>query len=374
MGRDFPDSRSAMSQRRRLRELFLVAVGVAVSTGPVQAQRALQTNRLTQGDAVLVAFEPVIQQFRTSVVRVLRDTQNVSLGTVVSADGLILTKASEVDALRKISIQRGRETVSARVIGWSEAHDLAVLKAEGSGWTPVPWSATTDPPVGQLLVSPGPEKLPLSIGVVSVPRRSIKKDEMHGVLGIELEPVDEGAIIRNIFDNSAAAAARMKDFAIAVEEGATIVRIGTLEIRTRRQLIEEIRKHPPGETLTIEIRRDNQTLHLTTTLTHPFGDFLSRIAQQNRLGGSLSSRASGFPAAIQHDSVLKPEECGGPVVDLNGQVVGLNIARSGRTESLMIPARVIQEVLQEQQAGRLPAMRSQASLSPPPPPEVQVAP
>lgn len=367
MGRDFPDSRSAMSQRRRLRELFLVAVGVAVSTGPVQAQRALQTNRLTQGDAVLVAFEPVIQQFRTSVVRVLRDTQNVSLGTVVSADGLILTKASEVDALRKISIQRGRETVSARVIGWSEAHDLAVLKAEGSGWTPVPWSATTDPPVGQLLVSPGPEKLPLSIGVVSVPRRSIKKDEMHGVLGIELEPLDEGAVIRNIFDNSAAAAARMKI-------GDSIVRIGTLEIRTRRQLIEEIRKHQPGETLTIEIRRDNQTLHLTTTLTHPFGDFLSRIAQQNRLGGSLSSRASGFPAAIQHDSVLKPEECGGPVVDLNGQVVGLNIARSGRTESLMIPASVIQEVLQEQQAGRLPAMRSQASLIPPPPPEVQVSP
>ncbi len=52
--------------------------------------------------------------------------------------------------------------------------------------------------------------------------------------------------------------------------------------------------------------------------------------------------------------MLKPEECGGPVVDLNGQVVGLNIARSGRTESLMIPASVIQEVLQEQQAGKLP--------------------
>ncbi len=58
-----------MSQKRRLLELFLVAVGVAATAGPVQAQRALQTDRLTQGDAVLVAFEPVIQQIRTSVVR-----------------------------------------------------------------------------------------------------------------------------------------------------------------------------------------------------------------------------------------------------------------------------------------------------------------
>ena len=61
-----------------------MAVGLAISAGPVQAQRALQTDRLTQGDAVLVAFEPVIQSIRTSVVRVLKDTQNVSLGTVDS--------------------------------------------------------------------------------------------------------------------------------------------------------------------------------------------------------------------------------------------------------------------------------------------------
>lgn len=350
--------------KRRLRVLCCLAAGLAISAGPVQAQRALQTDRLTQGDAVLVAFEPVIQSIRTSVVRVLKDTQNVSLGTVVSADGLILTKASEIDALRKISIQRGRETIPARVIAWSEPYDLAVLKAEGSGWTPVTWNAAGDPPVGQLLVSPGTEKLPVSVGVVSVPRRAIEKDQIHGVLGIELESESDGAVIRNIFDNSAAASAGM-------QIGDTVIRIGTLEIQSRRQLIEEIRKHAPGETLTVEVRRNDRTLHLATTLTHPFGDFLSRIAQQNRLGGKLSSRASGFPAAIQHDSVLKPEECGGPVVNLDGQVIGLNIARSGRTESLMIPASIIQEVLQEQQAGKLPPLRSLSAPVPPPPPEAR---
>lgn len=353
-----------MCHRRRLRELFWMVTGLAIFAGPLHAQRALQNDRLTQGSAVLVAFEPIVQPIRNSVVRVLNDDRAVALGVVVSADGLILTKASEVDPLRKISVQRGRETIPARAVAWSEPNDLVVLMAEGSGWAPVSWSSSGDPAVGQFLITPGVTKRPVCIGVVSVPRRAIERDQTHGVLGVELEMDHEAAVIRNIFDNSAAANAGMRI-------GDIVVRVGTVEIQTRRQLIEEIRKHVPGETLSVEVRRSDRSLHLATTLTHPFGDFLSRIAQQNRLGGKLSSRASGFPAVIQHDSVLKPEECGGPVVTLDGDVVGVNIARSGRTESLMIPAETIREVLQAQQSGQLPPLRSIATATPPPPPEVR---
>ena len=45
---------------------------------------------------------------------------------------------------------------------------------------------------------------------------------------------------------------------------------------------------------------------------------------------------------LQHDSVLKPSECGGPLVDLDGKVVGINIARAGRTETYAIPSEVVQ--------------------------------
>ncbi len=38
--------------------------------------------------------------------------------------------------------------------------------------------------------------------------------------------------------------------------------------------------------------------------------------------------------------MLKPTDCGGPLVDLEGRVVGFNIARSGRTESYAVPANV----------------------------------
>src|SRR5687768_6091451 len=66
---------------------------------------------------------------------------------------------------------------------------------------------------------------------------------------------------------------------------------------------------------------------------------------QNQLGGELSRRRAGFPSVFQHDSVLQPNECGGPVVDLNGHAVGINIARAGRVASYAIPTSVVKEVL-----------------------------
>jgi serine protease Do len=63
------------------------------------------------------------------------------------------------------------------------------------------------------------------------------------------------------------------------------------------------------------------------------------------MGGSISERRSGFPLAIQHDSVLRPADCGGPVVDIEGQVVGLNIARAGRVESYALPAALVRETV-----------------------------
>ncbi len=56
--------------------------------------------------------------------------------------------------------------------------------------------------------------------------------------------------------------------------------------------------------------------------------------------------------------VLQPEECGGPLTDLDGHVVGLDIAPSGRVESLAIPAADLKSLLAEVTKGKfLPARR-----------------
>lgn len=327
------------------------------------AEKALPIDRLTNGSRVRVAFEPSIAAVRPLIVQVLLNDHPVALGMAVTGDGILITKASEIDPIHRLTIKHGKETHPARVVGWSEAHDLAVLKTEKTGWPAPNWHMGADPSVGQFLVTPGTEKTPIAVGVISVPRRAVEKDETHGVLGVQLAGVDR-AVIEDMFEQSAARAA-------GVRVGDEIARVGTVAINSRPDLIREIAKHPPGETVVLEIRRNGKVVVIPVTLGHPFGTFLSRIAQQNRLGGEISRRASGFPTVIQHDSTLKPEECGGPAVNIDGQIVGINIARSGRTESLMIPTSVVQEVLQSYRDGKLPQLRSASPATPPPPTDAE---
>ena len=73
----------------------------------------------------------------------------------------------------------------------------------------------------------------------------------------------------------------------------------------------------------------------------------------NSIGVGVSGRSDDFPAVFQHDTVLKPAECGGPVVDLSGKVVGMNIAHAGRTETYCIPTDMLFVAMYELMSGRL---------------------
>jgi serine protease Do len=73
----------------------------------------------------------------------------------------------------------------------------------------------------------------------------------------------------------------------------------------------------------------------------------------NLLGGPLSDRRTDFASALQHDSVLLPSQCGGPLVGLDGKVAGINVARAGRVESYAIPAATVGPLLAELKSGRL---------------------
>ena len=58
-------------------------------------------------------------------------------------------------------------------------------------------------------------------------------------------------------------------------------------------------------------------------------------------------RTGGFPTILQHDSVLRPTDCGGPLVDLDGRALGINIARAGRTESYAVPAEIVKPLVEK---------------------------
>jgi serine protease Do len=98
--------------------------------------------------------------------------------------------------------------------------------------------------------------------------------------------------------------------------------------------------------------RENHEINVRATLGRMSGLPATRGYWMNRMSGRMSQRRAGFPQAIQHDTVLEPEQCGGPVVNLAGQAVGLNIARAGRVETYAVPADVVKGLIRELRSGR----------------------
>ncbi len=171
--------------------------------------------------------------------------------------------------------------------------------------------------------------------------------QTRGVLGIRLVELESPAQVAEVFPGSAAENARL-------QPGDVIHKVNEISVHTHVTLVNEIGKYRPGDRLLLSVEREGEEYIVPATLSHPFGDFMSRIAMQNQMGGALSDRRSGFPQVIQHDTVLRPEDCGGPLLDLSGAAVGINIARTGRTESFAIPDDVVRGLLGDLIAGRYP--------------------
>jgi serine protease Do len=65
----------------------------------------------------------------------------------------------------------------------------------------------------------------------------------------------------------------------------------------------------------------------------------------SQMRGEVSLRAEGFDQAIEHDTALPPWLCGGPLVNLDGKAIGINIARASRVSTYALPARLAKRVL-----------------------------
>jgi S1-C subfamily serine protease len=134
-------------------------------------------------------------------------------------------------------------------------------------------------------------------------------------------------------------------------------------VRDTESLAKALGDLRPGDELTFRVVREGAEKELKVTMPRRLPDF-DRGAFQNAMGGQLSERRGGFPVILQHDTVLKPSDCGGPVVDLDGKAVGINIARAGRTETYAIPSEVIETLIPEFIAGKFPALALPKAISP----------
>ncbi|QDT43546.1 putative periplasmic serine endoprotease DegP-like precursor [Gimesia alba] len=307
--------------------VFSVFTGWLGSAG--YAWEQLRPSQLTSGSQMRKAFRSVVSTPRSWTVRIRSNGKEACLGAIVGSDGWILTKASQLDGAVTCELSTS-ERYEAEIVGVDGKLDLALLKIKAKNLSTVKWQSATDPKVGQWLVTPGLSMSPVSVGVLSVPRRAIKP--APGVLGVRIDDAEGGARVKQVMRESGAEEA-------GLQPGDVILNVAGENIKSASALSSFVQKYLPGDRLLVKILRENEELTAVVVLTDPQMLIYDRLREmQKKMGGALSRRKTGFTEVLQHDTVLRPEDCGGVIVDLKGRAIGLNIARAGRTKSFAIPA------------------------------------
>jgi serine protease Do len=303
----------------------------------------------------LAAFRRATTAAARGTVRVLCDGKEAALGTVVGPDGWVLTKYSLLSGQVSCKLADGR-ALAARVVGAHERFDLAMLKVEAAGLPAVAFAPSRVAPVGSWLVSVGPGGAPVAVGVMSVAARSPAPTPRRGggrpsspaagtdYLGVRVAPEGAGAKVDWVFSRSAAAKAglKMDDTLLSIQGNA---------VTDQKSLLALLGKMKPGDVVTIKLLREGKALELKATLERRAAR--GRRPDQNQMGSELSERRTGFPTYFQSDAVLKPKDCGGPVCDLEGRVLGVNVARAGRVESYAVPSEALTPLLADLMSGKL---------------------
>lgn len=302
------------------------------------ASARLAREFLKNGAATLQAFAPVSAATRHSIVKLDVNGGTMALGTVIDTQGHALTKASELKDGRLTAWLAGGREVEAELLAVDTENDVALVKVHAEGLRPVRWD-TNEVVVGQWAITPGIEELPHAVGIVSVPPRRIRYP--RAFLGVQLDPEARPPKIADLMPGLGAEAAGLKP-------GDAILAVNGVAVADREALVETLRQFRDGQSVEVRVRREGDEFDVTVTMKAPAlaraQRWFDRSERMNRLGGDLSERAEGFAEAIQHDTVLPPWLCGGPLVNLQGRAIGLNIARAGRVASYALSAEVVQRV------------------------------
>ncbi|MCI0540836.1 MAG: PDZ domain-containing protein, partial [Verrucomicrobiales bacterium] len=206
---------------------------------------------------------------------------------------------------------------------------------------PVQWAAG-ETLVGHWVVTPGVSEIPQAIGIVSVPMRKIPPP--RALIGVQLDHRSSAARIDRILPKLGAEKAGLK-------AGDLIVAVNGTPTNGGETLIKRLREFRDGQTVKLRVRREDQEFDASVELMIPRPEHSSREFDRadfmGRMGSELSRRAEDFELAIQHDSILQAWQCGGPLVNLEGKAIGLNIARAGRVASYALPADLVQHAVQK---------------------------
>ncbi len=313
-----------------------ITAALLILTGISPGAQTLETMYRTNGPAVQAAFESVRAVLQNCSAVIQRGSKEISYGTVMSADGVILTKASEIGEPEGLTVTVGTQVFKdPALLAVDTTWDVALLKVTAQGLTPVELATDLpDPDRGTWVVANGATtrlKRRPQIGIISANAREIAPAG-GVVLGITFKEKATKLVVGEVHEGSGAANAGIK-------AGDVIVSAGGQEVADHEALAKVVEKRRVGEDLEVTVEREGKKVSMQVRLAgraELFGEEETRNDQMS--GNRLSERRSGFPRVVQHDIIANRSTVGGPLLDLDGRCLGMNIARANRSETYAIPA------------------------------------
>ena len=339
------------------REGFVRTIGVKEKRPiDVSLARKLGRNAAEVQDAVV----GLVVKSRPSVVRLASVGQDESdggaskkvLGTVVDKSGLVVAKHSELRPPLKALVEGG--WMEAEVVSFDSETDVALLQLKPKApreFVPIQAAANVKGSdwVGRLVLSlvgnAEDASLVASVGTVMVaPQKfseTVARQEVD--LGLVLAPkksrrsTQTGAEISRVYPKSLAeqAGLRIGDRLVSIDGRDVVDEAGLKQILTTVV---------GGQKVRFSILRRGELLSFRVQLPGRLPLVWDRWG-----GGPFSQRRFGFGTVIAHDAVIDPSDCGGPVIDLDGNFLGINVSRAMRTTTYVVPAGKLQALVQTYQ-------------------------
>ena len=311
---------------------------------PVSAQR-FRRDSSSQYGRNSTAMKATLDDLADSTEKatcIIRDGEtDLVVGTVFSSDGWIVTKNSEIQNVKELNcVFADDREFTATLVATDTSYDMALLKIEAKDLVAIEVAdKSIEVDAGQIVVSCDPDGKVMSMGLITAkPRRfSLRQPRSpqsnnHGFLGVVCRSTDKGLVVRTVSERSGADRA-------GLQRRDVIQTIAGQKVTTTNDLVEILKGYRANQTIQLSVNRGEDLVSVEAILGKRPSARNERTDKWG--GGPFSDRRSGFPVVIPHDSVIKPQQCGGPLLNSDGEVIGLNIARAVRVATYAVP---IQEV------------------------------
>ena len=328
---------------------------------PQPADRSLTKKFGRDAKEIQQAVGGLISKIKPSIVRLMpaqqlagqAEEQSEVLGTIVSNTGLVVAKKSDLQL--PVKAQVGEIWVEAELVSSDQKTDLALLQLTpnvGMNFVPIQdvANAGKDDLVGQLVLSvvnnSEDSQLEASLGTVMVSPQTFAKTvaRQQVDLGLVIDPDVEG----QSFGKTGLKISRVYPKSLGDQSG---LRNGDrlVSINGRDAISETVLKQilaglVGGQIVRFSILRQGELLSFRVRLPNRLPLVWDRWG-----GGPFSGRRFGFGTVIAHDAVIGPSDCGGPMIDLAGDFVGINVSRAMRTTTYAVPAATVLRLVEKYQ-------------------------